>query len=105
MREIRHMTNEEHERLRAALPPYTACVYSVILKGLYGEAGFSDLDCADIAHAMNSDIAPVKGAISRLHKCGLTYTEVWANDRGKVFEIIHAHAHDAELDYHERCVD
>jgi DNA-binding MarR family transcriptional regulator len=56
-----------------------------LIDGLYAEAGFSDVDANDIAHATGIDTRIIRGVLSSLVKKG--FIGIDANDSG--YQIIY----------------
>jgi hypothetical protein len=62
-----------------------AQVLKSLINQLYAEAGFSDVDAADIANDIKVDIKSVRGALGSLVKKGIVTIE----DNGAGFDIIY----------------
>lgn len=70
------MTNrDELTQTLKTLPAFSAAVLNEVLNGLYAEPGFSDVDAADIAKALNTSRQAVGGALSHLIELGLVFVE------------------------------
>lgn len=54
-------------------------VLDTLIGELYAEAGFSDVDCADLARITKTPVASIKGTIGSLVKKGLVATDEMQN--------------------------
>jgi len=65
------MTFDEIQTAAAALPEFSRRVFYSLVRGLYAEPGFSDVEATDIANDLAVPVNRVKGALSRLSVVGL----------------------------------
>ncbi len=76
-----------------ALPAFSWTVYAAILKGLYAEPGFSDLEAAEVAAAVGATPEAVGGALKKLADVGLATVHDYEVN-GEPATFIQAAAHD-----------
>ena len=60
-----------------------------LIDGLYAEAGFSDIDCNDLAKSSKMKVEEVKGVIGSLVKKELVFTEKTSTSGAKQYEIVY----------------
>lgn len=58
-----------------ALPPFSRKVYEAILRLLYAEPGFSDIDANDVARELGASVQSINAALGKLEAVKLVFSE------------------------------